>query len=455
MMKTIRIAAGAGYAGDRIEPALEIIRLGNVDYIIFETLAERTIALAQKEKLSHPNRGYNPLLDYRMQKILPLLKDHPVKIITNMGAANPVAAAKRIREIACEFGLENLNIAAIVGDDVLDRLDRYYDLEIMETGKKLETLQERIISANAYIGAEAITKALAQGADIVVAGRVADPALVSGPLMYELSREYTDYAFLGKTLVAGHLLECAGQVTGGYYADPGYKDVPALWNLPFPILNFSEDGKIILEKLPNTGGLLNACTVKEQLLYEIQDPANYFTPDAIVDFSQVRVAEIEDGRVEVVGASGKAKSGTLKVTVGYTDEFIGEGEISYGGHNCVARAKLAEEVIIKRFEFLGLQYSELRTDFLGLNSLYGSAASRFTPPELQEVRLRVAMRSENEESAEAVGREIEALYVNGPAGGGGVKSSLTRVVTVASVLIPENEIHCHILWEGGCHHEAL
>jgi hypothetical protein len=454
-MKTIRIAAGAGYAGDRIEPALENIKFGNVEYIIFETLAERTIALAQKEKLTHPDRGYNPLLDYRMGKILPLLKDHPVKIITNMGAANPIAAAKRIHEIACHYGLEKLKIAAIMGDDVLDLLDRFYDLDIMETGKKLESLKDRIISANAYIGAEAITKALAQGADIVVTGRVADPALVSGPLMYELSKEYTDYDFLGKTLVAGHLLECAGQVTGGYYADPGLKDVPELWDLPFPILTFSEDGKIILEKLPNTGGLLNACTVKEQLLYEIQDPANYFTPDAIVDFSQIRVAEIEDGRVEVLGASGKPKSGTLKVTVGYTDGFIGEGEISYGGHNCVARAKLAEEVIMKRFELLGLQYGELRTDFLGLNSLYASAASRFTPPELSEVRLRVAIRSGNEESAEAVGREIEALYVNGPAGGGGARSTLTRIVSVASVLIPENEIDSRIIWEGDCHHETV
>jgi hypothetical protein len=225
--------------------------------------------------------------------------------------------------------------------------------------------------------------------------------------------------------------------------------------VPFPILTFSEDSKIVLEKLPDTGGVLNAATVKEQLLYEIQDPANYYTPDTIADFSQVRVTEISDGRVVVSGASGKAKSGTLKVSVGYIDGYVGEGEISYGGHNCVARAKLAEEVLRKRFEILGLQYSELRIDLLGINSLYGAAAKHFSPAGLVEVRLRVAMRTGDGETANAVGREVEALYVNGPAGGGGARRTVNRVIAIASVLIPEKEVHTHIIWEGGFHHETV
>ncbi|MFX1537252.1 MAG: acyclic terpene utilization AtuA family protein [Promethearchaeota archaeon] len=448
-MKTIRIAAGAGYAGDRIEPALDIIRRGNVDYIIFECLAERTIAHAQKEKLGNPDRGYNPLLEYRMEKVIPLLKEHYVKVITNMGAANPTAAAKKIYEIACEHGLHNLKIAVVEGDDVLGVIEKYYCLPIIETGDKLETLSNDIISANAYIGGEQISCAIAGGADIVVTGRVADPSLFTGPIMYEFGKAYTDYEFLGKTIVAGHLLECGSQVTGGYFADPGYKDVPDLWNLAFPILTFFENGEMILEKLPNTGGVINKSTVIEQLLYEIQNPANYYTPDVIADFSGVTVKEIGENVVKICDASGKAKTGTLKVSIGYLDGYIGEGEISYGGHNCAARAYLAEEIIRKRLEMIHLDYRELRIDLIGVNSLYGAATTQFTKPEMNEVRLRVVVRTYSKEAAETIGREVEALYLNGPAGGGGARGYVNKVVSVASVLVPEADITPRIKWQGG------
>jgi hypothetical protein len=449
IMKTIRIATGAGYAGDRIEPALDSIRRGNIDYIVFECLAERTIALAQKEKSDDPDKGYNHLLEYRMEKVIPLLKEHPVKVITNMGAANPTVAARKIYEITIKYGLDNLNIAAIYGDDVLRTVKQYYDLPIMETGEKLGSLAEHIISANAYIGAKQISDALAEEADIVVTGRVADPSLVSGPLMYEFDKGYKDYEFLGKTIVAGHLLECGGQVTGGYFADPDYKNVPDLWNLAFPIINFSENGEMVLEKLPDSGGVLNQSTIKEQLLYEIQDPANYYTPDAIADFSQITVSEIGENKAKIVGATGKAKTGTLKVSVGYLDGYIGEGEISYGGQNCVARARLAEEIIRKRLDIINHNYREIRTDLIGINSLYGDAAAQFARPELSEVRLRVAARTDNKEDAEMIGREVEALYVNGPAGGGGARGYVNKIVSVASVLIPETDINPGIKWEGG------
>lgn len=448
-MKSVRIAAGAGYAGDRIEPALDNIIRGNVDYIIFECLAERTIALAQKEKLINPDKGYNHLLEYRMEKVIPLLKEHSVKIITNMGAANPVAAAKKIHWIACKHGLDHLKIAAVNGDDVLGDISHYYNLPIMETGEKLENLKDSIISANTYIGGQPITKALEEGADIVVTGRVADPSLATGPIMYEFGKSYDNFEFIGKTIAAGHLLECAGQVTGGYFADPGYKNVPDLWNLPFPILTFYENGNIEIEKLPNTGGILNSLTVKEQLLYEVQDPVNYLTPDVVADFSQIKVKEINDHKVVINNASGKRRTGLLKVSVGYLDGYIGEGEISYGGHNCVARARLAEEVIRKRLDLLKVEYRELRTDLIGLNSLYGSASKHLKERELSEVRLRVAIRTENEETAEVIAREIEALYLNGPAGGGGARGNVTKVVAVASVLIPEDDIQYGLTWVGG------
>ena len=315
----------------------------------------------------------------------------------------------------------------------------------------LHTLADKIVSANAYIGGRQISQALADGADIVITGRVADPALAVGPLMYEFGKDYdADVDFLGKATVAGHLLECGAQVTGGYFADPGVKDVPELWNLGFPILTFTEDERILLEKLPQAGGRLDRQTVTEQLLYEIQDPANYFTPDVIADFSQLSVEELSDGRVEVKGAAGKKRTGTLKVSVGYQDGYIGEGQISYGGRNCVARAKLAAEVIQKRLVLLNKHYSETRTDLIGVNSLYGAEQEKVFPaPQLSEVRLRVAVRAEKKEDAEVIGREIEALYVNGPAGGGGVRSSVESVLSIASVLIPEEDVHPTVCWERG------
>lgn len=449
-MKRIRIGGGAGYAGDRVEPALDIVARGQVEYIVFECLAERTIALAQKEKLENPDRGYNHLLEYRMERLLPLLKEHPVKVITNMGAANPRAAAAKIARLAEDCGLSHLKIAAVEGDDVLDVIRTHPDLEIMETGKQIVSLDEKIVSANAYMGGRAIARALSEGADIVVTGRVADPALVTGPLVYEFGQAWENYDFLGKATIAGHLLECGGQVTGGYFADPGKKNVQDLWNLGFPILNFSEDGTIEIEKISGTGGMLNAAVVKEQLLYEIQDPAAYYTPDVVADFTKARVKETEQGTVLVTGGTGHAKTGLLKVSVGYADGWIGTGEISYGGRNCVARAELAREVLEHRLkEPYVRQPDEVRYDLIGMNSLYRTEVYPVAEP--MEVRLRVAARVETENQARRIGQEVEALYTNGPAGGGGVRSTATKVVSVASVLIPESAAESRISWFGGDH----
>ena len=455
-MKTIRIGSGAGYGGDRIEPALQLIKEGDLDYIIFECLAERTIALAQKEKIEDQNKGYNPLLEYRMEKLIPLLKNHKVRVITNMGAANPIAAAEQVAEIAKKHELSELKIAAIVGDDILERITEHYETPILETGETLATIKDKIISANAYIGAKEISKALAQGADIVITGRVADPSLTVGPLMYEFNQDYENYDFLGKGTVMGHLLECAGQVTGGYFVDPGFKDVPDLWNLGFPIAEFNELGEITIEKLPNCGGAVTTATVKEQLLYEIQDPAKYYTPDVVADFSHLRVSEITKNKVQVLYGAGKEKTGTLKVSIGYEDGFIGEGEISYGGHNAYERAKLAGEVIQRRLEMQQVSFEEFRIDYIGINSLYkDSISNKFNNCGASEVRLRVAARAENEENAKKIGREVEALYTNGPYGGGGARAYVTKVVSVVSILVPELLVTTSIVWKGGIKVEAF
>lgn len=448
-MKKVRVGSGAGYGGDRIEPAVDIMTYGNLDYIIFECLAERTISLAQLEKLKDKNKGYNELLEYRMEKIIPLCVEKKVKVITNMGAANPLAAAEVIKRIAEEKNIKNLKIAAVLGDDVFSEINGYMDYEIIETGEKIESIKDKIISANAYIGVKGIIEALENNADIIITGRVADPALVLAPLIYEFGWKEDEYDKLAKGIVAGHLLECGAQVCGGYYADPGYKDVPDLWNIGFPIADIYEDGEINLSKLEKSGGVISTETCKEQLIYEIHDPENYLTPDVIADFSEISVEDMGKDRVSIKGAKGKKKTGFLKTSVGYKDCYIGEGEISYGGSGAHERAKLAGEVIKKRLEYIKLPIEELRIDFIGVNSLFkdkiSDSISNFRS-DYTEVRLRVAARTKTKEDAKIIGNEVEALYTNGPAAGGGVRKYVREIISIASILIPEESIKTEVVY---------
>ncbi len=448
-MKKVRVGSGAGYGGDRIEPAVDIMTYGNLDYIIFECLAERTISLAQLEKLKDKNKGYNELLEYRMEKIIPLCVEKKVKVITNMGAANPLAAAEVIKRIAEEKNIKNLKIAAVLGDDVFSEINGYMDYEIIETGEKIESIKDKIISANAYIGVKGIIEALENNADIIITGRVADPALVLATLIYEFGWKEDDYDKLAKGIVAGHLLECGAQVCGGYYADPGYKDVPDLWNIGFPIADIYEDGEINLSKLEKSGGVISTETCKEQLIYEIHDPENYLTPDVIADFSEISVEDMGKDRVSIKGAKGKKKTGFLKTSVGYKDCYIGEGEISYGGSGAYERAKLAGDVIKKRLEYIKLPIEELRIDFIGVNSLFkdkiSDSISNFRS-DYTEVRLRVAARTKTKEDAKIIGNEVEALYTNGPAAGGGVRKYVREIISIASILIPEESIKTEVVY---------
>lgn len=445
-MKTIRIGSGAGYAGDRIEPAVELMEKGNLDYIIFECLAERTVALGQKDKQCNPELGYNQRLKERMVKILPLAKKNHIKVVTNMGAANPEAAAKEVCRLAKELGIKGLKIACVTGDDIGDRLSCYAENDILENGKKLKELQGALISANVYMGAEGILEALAQNADIVITGRVSDPALTIGPLVHEFGwTPDTCPDQMGQAVLAGHLLECAGQVTGGYYADPGYKEVPDLDRLGFPLLEVSEDGSFIVTKVEGSGGLVCVDTCKEQTIYEIHDPKAYMTPDAIADFSQVYYEQVGENRVKAAGATSHGKPESLKVTIGYQDCFIGEGAISYGGRNCLERARMAGKIVESRFQQIGLDIEELRIDYIGCNSLYLSAISdRLMQGEPAEVRLHVSARTQDEATAHAVADEVETLYTNGPAGGGGARKYVEEVFSVCSIFVPRENVHSEV-----------
>jgi hypothetical protein len=447
-MRQIRIGAGAGYSGDRIEPAVELAEKGDLQYLVFECLAERTIALAQQAKLKDPTAGYDPLLPERLRAVLPLCHAKGIRIVTNMGAANPIAAAERARTVAQELGLTGLKIAAVTGDDVLSDLSGG-DYYIEETGAALSELGNRIVSANAYIGAQPIAEALANCADIVITGRAADPALFVGPLLHEFGWAMDDWHRLGQATLIGHLLECAGQVTGGYFADPGYKDVPGLARLGFPIGEVSEDGSVVITKVAGSGGQVTPATCKEQILYEIHDPARYLTPDVIADFSRVTVEEIGPDRIRIQGASGSPRPETLKVSIGTIEGFVGEGQISYAGPGARARGELALDIVRERLRLIGVRTSELRFDLIGVNSLHGDRLSgNGGHHEPYEVRVRVVGRTDSLAEAVRIGNEVETLYTNGPAGGGGVTKSAREVVGILSTYIPRDLVRSTVHYVG-------
>lgn len=439
-MKTIRIGSGAGYAGDRLEPALELIEKGNLDYISFECLAERTIAIGQQAKLKDPTKGYNSLLEHRMEKALPLCWTHGVKLITNMGAANPEAAAQKCMEIARKHGLSGMKIACVTGDDLLPVIGKYMDAQVWETGEPLSALPGEIVSANAYMGVEGILSALDQGADVVITGRVSDPAIFMAPIIHEFGWALDDWDKLGKGTMVGHLLECGGQVTGGYYADPGKKDVPGLGHLGFPIIEVSEDGSFFVTKVPEAGGMVTTDTCAEQICYEIHDPSQYFTPDVVADFQQIRFTQIGKDMVRAEGATGHPKTETFKCSIGYRDCYIGDGEISYGGSNCLARAKLALDILRERLELVAPgQFDELKFDLIGCNSLYWNPDYQYNE-EPSEVRVRVAGRAKTKADADIIANEVEALYTNGPAGGCGAVKRTRDIVSVASILVSRYDV---------------
>ena len=438
-MKTLRIGSGAGYSGDRIEPAVELAERGDLDYLVFECLAERTIALAQQARISDPTGGYDPLLSERMRRVLPFVGDKTgrrLRVITNMGAANPVSAAVEVRRIASELGLD-LKVVAVVGDDVLKVLQPEF---LLDNGQTVGSLGERLISANAYMGVEGILEALRADADVVITGRVADPSLFLAPQMFEFGWAADDWQRLGRGTLVGHLLECAGQVSGGYFADPGFKDVDDLARLGFPLAEIDADGEALITKVAGSGGRVSRATCTEQLIYEVHDPAAYLTPDVTADFSQVGFVEEAVDRVRAQGAGGRARPEQLKVSVGYLDGWIGEGQMSYGGPGAVARGELARAVVLKRLELMGVKMQDVRAELIGMDSLHGPRST----VEPWEVRLRVAARCDDRLEAVRVGNEVETLYTNGPSGGGGASKSVRQVVAVASLLLPRDAVNPRI-----------
>ncbi|QDO96142.1 DUF1446 domain-containing protein [Ferrovibrio terrae] len=440
---TVHIGAGAGFAGDRPGAAVAVAealavasRQGIPAFLIFEMLAERTLALAQLDRRRDPATGYSANLTGLVQPVLKLCLQHNIRIIGNFGAANPQAAAHHLRVLAQDLGFRDAKIAVVTGDDLSARLTPA-DLTARETDGALLKDRKDIVAANAYLGAQPIAQALEAGADIVVTGRVADPALVLGPLAHAFGWSWDDWDRLAAGTLVGHLLECGPQVSGGYFADPGCKDAPDLDRLGYPIAEVQADGKAVITKPAGSGGVVDLRTVKEQVLYEIHDPAAYLTPDVILDLTEVELAQQGPDRVRVTGARGHARPATLKATVCFEAGWFAEAEISYAGPNATARARLAIDIIRKRMAVLQPDLS-IRADIIGVVSSFGDSAGHdlaAATTEADDLRVRFATRHTDADVAKLLLAEVEALYVAGPAGGGGVRRHLVPQLASASCLI--------------------
>ncbi|MEN2394345.1 acyclic terpene utilization AtuA family protein [Pseudomonas halotolerans] len=447
MTKTILVGCGAGFANDRPDAALrlaqDLAQRNGQRYIMLELLAERTLAEAQLRRGLDPQAGYASRLFDFLEPMLDVCIEAGIPIITNGGAANPRAAAQRLRAtLAGRY--PTLKIACVLGDDLLEetppRFEQWLPQDLAD-----------VVSVNVYTGADGIHTALQEGAGIVLCGRVADPSLAVGAIRHGLGWAADDWQKMAIATATGHLLECCTQVTGGYFAHPGVKEIPDPANLGCPIAEIHEDGRLIIGKTLGSGGRVSEQTVKEQLLYEVHDPRRYLTPDVVLDLGQARVHDLGDDRVEVSGLLGHPRPDTLKGLAGVRGLWFGEAEISYAGPGAVARAALAREILLQRFERLAPGVQPW-IDLSGVASLFNDHGGRYLEqrlalaPALDDVRVRVGLTHTDQAMVQTLLAEVESLYTNGPAGGGGVRRHLAEAVTTRSFLLPRSEIHTTLEW---------
>jgi len=431
-----RIGTGAGFSSDRLDPAIDLVKRGQLDTIVFECVGERTLAFGHRDRQADPAMGYNRLLEARLRAMLPLCRAHDTRLITNMGVANPQGAAEVALRVARDLDLTGLKIAVVTGDDVLGHIAS--ETHLTEPDCSVAEIGRTPIGANAYLGAQAIAPALEAGADLIITGRVADPALFLAPLAHHFDWADDDWPTLGGGTLVGHLLECAAQVTGGYFADPGYKDVANLAFVGFPLAEVDADGNAVITKLPGTGGCVDTRTVKEQMLYEVHDPSAYLTPDVTADFSIARVSPAGDDRVQVFGASGTERPEDLKVTVAFDGGYLAEAEVSYAGSGAIERARVAGQIVEERLATVHGIDAPCRTDLIGINALHGIQPEQSS--DIRDVRLRIALRSPDQQDADAVLWEVEALLCCGPAGGGGYRGRVDHSVLTYSTFLARNKV---------------
>ncbi|NUR19139.1 MAG: DUF1446 domain-containing protein [Gemmatimonadaceae bacterium] len=416
MSRTVRVAAGQGFWGDWLEAPRRQVEGGQVDYLMLDYLAEVTMSILQKQKERDPKMGYARDFIGAMESVMPAVADRGVKVIANAGGVNPPACAEAVREVArARDAASKVRIGVVTGDDLLPRLDELiaagHPFANMETGAPLGSVRDRVLSANAYIGSEPIVEALARGANVVVTGRSTDTALTMAPLRHEFGWAATDWDRLAAGIVAGHIIECGAQCSGGNCLYD-WRDIPDLANVGYPIVEASADGTFVVTKHAGTGGRVSVHTVAEQLVYEMGDPHSYITPDVVADFTTIRIEDAGSDRVRVFGIRGRAPTDKLKVSIAYRAGFKAVGTLVYSWPDALDKAKLADRVLRESLKNLGLRFDEVLTEFVGASAAHGPLAG--TPGDLPEVQLRVGVRGPDRASVERFTRELAPLVLNGP-----------------------------------------
>lgn len=443
--RTVRLGAGMAFWGDRVQPAIEMVERGEIDYLCCDHLAELTMSILAKQRAKSSDRGYTRDILDLLRGALPTIVEKGVKVVTNSGGANPRAAAEAIATLAKELGVSGLRIAVVTGDDIEadidDLMGQGVGFENLDTGRPLSEVREELTHAAVYTGCEGIVDALRQGAQIVVCGRVTDIALYLGPLIHEFGWARDDWDRLGMATVVAHAIECGGQATGGLYAGD-WQGVPGLEELGYPIAEVSEDGTAVLTKTPGTGGRVDIGTVSEQLVYEILDPANYLTADVTADFTQVRLEDLGDDRVRITGGTGKPAPQTLKVNMGYRAGFVGEAVFTYTWPDAYAKAQRGLEFLRTRLAKAGFEYTEDHVEYVGHSSMFPGVVAEPDDPELTEIVVRYAARCPDAENARKVFTESVPLYNNGPAGvaGVGTRPPLKELYAIWPCLIPREHV---------------
>ncbi len=446
----LRIASGQGFWGDLLTAPVTQVRAGRIDFLMLDYLAEVTMSILQKQKSRNPAEGYARDFVPLMGEILPDCVEKGIRVVANAGGVNVPACRDGVLEQARNAGLAGrVRVAAITGDDILDRLDDLvrsgHELRNMDDGRPLSDVIERVQSANAYIGAGPIVEALSKDATVVVTGRSTDTALTYAPMMYAFGWSADDWDRLAAGVVAGHINECGAQCTGGNcLAD--WETIPNMAEVGFPIIEAYPDGSFVVTKHDGTGGRVSVATVSEQLLYELGDPTNYITPDVIADFTTIRLSQDGPDRVRVSGVRGRPRTDMLKVSIAYSSGWKAVGTLVYGWPDPVLKAQAADRILRERLDRLGLRFDEVRTEFVGWNATHGALAGP-PPSDLSEVELRVAVRSEDRNAVERFTREIAPLVLTGPptvTGFAGGRPRVQEIVAYWPALVARDQIEPHL-----------
>jgi len=443
MKEKIKIASGQGFWGDLIDAPYHQVTKGDIDYLVMDYLAEVTMSILQKQKNKNPELGYAKDIPELMKRILPIIKEKNIKVITNGGGVNPIACANSVIKVAKDLGIKNLKIGVVLGDDIKDRLDELIasgaQLKNMETNESIITVKDKILSANVYFGAFPIVEALQKGADIVITGRTTDTGLTLAPMIYEFGWKANDYDLLSAGTVAGHILECGAQSSGGNFLGD-WQSIPNMAEIGFPIAEAYPDGEVIITKHLNTGGRVSFETVAEQLLYEIGDPKSYITPDCVADFTSIKLKDLNNDKVRMYDVKGFPETEFYKVSCSYSDGFSSVASLTYSWPQALTKAKAGDEILRKRLANLLLQFDEIRTEFVGYNSTHGPLAKELNEDDINEIMLRIAVRSHDYKSVERFGKEIAPLILTGPpavTGFAGGRPKPSEIVAYWPALIPK------------------